>query len=373
MIWSSGNLIARLRETINHPIQLPDYPITKFTIYAVTEAPLWITESDVVSLIDMGDAIRALEAGLRAEARGAAANMTKTHVEWIGEDGGHSTLHAIGAAFPEAAFAGTKTWAHAAGGATPLLILFDARTGALRAVIEAFGLGQLRTGAASGVATAALAAPDARQLAIIGTGRQALSQIAAVAAVRPLERVRVHGRDSARRAQCAARVRDELGLEAVEAESVGDAVDGAPIVTTATRARAPFLTASMVARGAHINAIGAITPGGAEVAPDVVARCGTVATDSVAQAQKLSSELIGSFGTSPHGWTRVQSLAALVASGRGRAAGDDLTLFKSLGTGISDLSLGLEIYRRAVTAGVGRAFDQPRKVAPRLRAGIGKI
>ena len=98
----------------------------------MNQTPLWITEADVVAVMDMPRAIAALEAGLRAEARGTASNMTKTHVEWpVG--GAHATLHAIGAAFTEAGVVGTKTWAHTPGGATPLLILYDASTGALRA------------------------------------------------------------------------------------------------------------------------------------------------------------------------------------------------------------------------------------------------
>ena len=338
------------------------------------ESPLWITEADVVSIMDMADAIRALEAGLRAEARGAAINMAKTHVEWSsghsagsGQGAAHSTLHAIGAAFVDEGFAGTKTWAHTEGGATPVLVLFDSRTGALKAILEAFALGQLRTGAASGVATAILAAPSADELAVIGTGKQSISQVGAVAAVRSLKRVRVFGRDASRRAQCAARVRDELGLDACEATTIAEAVRDAPIVTLVTRAREPFLTASMVARGAHVNAVGAITPAGAEVAVDVLARCGQVVVDSVEQAQRLSSELIAYFGSAPEGWTRVQSLASSIASGRGRAAGDDVTLFKSLGMGVSDLSLAIEVYARAVKAGIGRPFAHPVKVSPRLR------
>jgi len=337
------------------------------------ESPLWITEADVVAVMDMADAIRALEAGLRAEARGDAINMAKTHVEWSsassghGQAAAHSTLHAIGAAFVDEGFVGTKTWAHTEGGATPVLVLFDSRTGALKAILEAFALGQMRTGAASGVATAVLAAPGADELAIIGTGKQSIPQIAAVAAVRSLKRVRVFGRDAGRRAQCAARVRDELGLDAREATTVVEAVGDAPIVTLVTRAREPFLTASMVADGAHINAVGAITPAGAEVAVDVLARCGQVVVDSVAQAQRLSSELIAYFGSAPDGWARVQSLATSVASGRGRAASDDVTLFKSLGMGVSDLSLAIEVYTRAVKAGIGRSFAHPVKVPPRLR------
>jgi alanine dehydrogenase len=227
--------------------------------------PLWITEADVVAIMDMPRAIEALETGLRAEAQGTAANMTKTHVEWS-VHGEHATLHAIGAAFPAAGIVGTKTWAHTPGGATPLLILYDAATGALKAIVEAFALGQLRTGAASGVATRWLAAATADELALIGTGKQSLTQVAAVAAVRRLKRVRVFGRDAGRRARAAARVREELGLDAVEATTVEDAVRGAPIITAVTRAREPFLHASMVSRGAHINAVGAIVPSGAEIA-----------------------------------------------------------------------------------------------------------
>jgi len=337
----------------------------------MSESPLWITEADVVAVMDMADAIRALEAGLRAEARGAAINMAKTHVEWssgtAGQAAAHSTLHAIGAAFVDEGFVGTKTWAHTAGGATPVLVLFNSRTGALKAILEAFALGQMRTGAASGVATAVLSAPGADELALIGTGKQSIAQVAAVAAVRSLKHVRVFGRDAGRRAQCATRVRDELGLDAREATTVAEAVRDAPIVTLVTRAREPFLTASMVARGAHINAVGAITPAGAEVAVDVLARCGQVVADSVAQAQRLSSELIAYFGSAPDGWTRVQSLATIVASGRSRAADDDVTLFKSLGMGVSDLSLAIEVYAHAVKAGIGRSFAHPVKAQPRLR------
>src|SRR5918911_411635 len=183
------------------------------------EAPLWIAESDVVALMDMGGAVGALERGLLAEARGEAQNMVKTHATW----GRGSTLHAIGAVFPAEGFAGTKTWAHTEGGATPLLVLFDSGNGSLRAVVEAFALGQMRTGSASGVATRWLARRDAEDFAIIGTGKQAITQVAAVLAVRPVKRVRVFGRDGERRAQFAARVEKEFEVEAVPARSVEEA------------------------------------------------------------------------------------------------------------------------------------------------------
>jgi ornithine cyclodeaminase/alanine dehydrogenase-like protein (mu-crystallin family) len=325
--------------------------------------PLWISESDVVAMMDFAGAIAALERGLLAEAQCDAHNMVKTHVEW---EGG-ATLHAIGGVFPKEGFAGTKTWAHTKGGATPLLLLFDSANGALRAVIEAFALGQMRTGAASGVATKWLAAADADDFAIVGTGKQALTQVAAVAAVRPIRRVRVFGRNQERLAAFVKRVQQELGLAVEAAASIAEAVEGASIVTAVTRATEPILTAAMLVRGAHINTVGAIVPTRVELARDVLARAGKIVADSVPQARQLSRELIDFCGDDAAAWSRVWPLAAIVAGKGRRSPDDDLTVFKSLGMGISDLALGIELYRRAVALGAGRALEHPRKIAPRLR------
>ncbi len=316
-------------------------------------------------MMDMGDAIQALEKGLLAEVQGDAANMAKTHVAW---DSG-STLHAIGAVFPNKGFAGTKTWAHTEGGATPLLILFNSETGALKAIFEAFALGQLRTAGASGVATNWLAAKDADDLAIIGTGKQAITQVAAVLAVRPIKRIRVFGRNEERRASFAERVEKEFELETIAYNSIAETVEGASIITAATRATEPVIKAGMIASGAHINAIGAIVPSRAEVSRDVLERCSQIVVDSLPQAQKLSRELIEFFGPADQdGWKRVKSLAELVATREARKPSADLTLFKSLGMGISDVSLGMELYREARARGLGREFAQPERATPRLRS-----
>ena len=326
-------------------------------------SPLWISEADVVSLMNMQEAIAALEKGLLAEAHGDAQNMVKTHVAW----GDGATLHAIGAVFPQAGFAGTKTWAHTPGGATPLLILCDSNNGSLKAIIEAFALGQMRTAGASGVATQWLAAADADEFAMIGTGKQAMAQVAAVLAVRPIRRIRAFSRNEDRRKQFVERVKTEFGVEAVAAASVREAVQGAAIISVATRATEPILGADMIERSAHINSVGAIVPSRAEVAADVIARSTQIVTDSIPQARQLSRELIEFFGANPEKWSSVRSLASLVASRRPRLPKDDLTLFKSLGMGISDLSLGIELYRKAVDSGTGRRFPHPLKVALRLR------
>lgn len=328
-----------------------------------SKAPaLWISESEVTSLLDMGTAMAALEQGLQLEARGEATNMTKTHVAWPG-----GNLHAIGASFTGAGIVGTKTWAYTPRGSTPLLILFDSASGALRAVIEAFALGQLRTASASGVATRRLARPEARTFAIIGTGEQALPQAAAVVAVRPIDAVRVFGRDPERRAAFVKRIEEELGVSAGGADSVAAAVDGADIITLVTRATAPFLRAGMVARGAHVNAVGAITQERAEFEPEILDRCDPIVVDSVDQTKRLSREFSTYFEQGRKPWSSVTPLSALVAGSAGRPQGSDLTMFKAMGMGVSDLALGIRCYREAAQQGLGRSIPHPERARIRLR------
>ena len=316
---------------------------------------LWITEAEVVRLMDMKGAIAALDRALALEAAGKAENMVKTHAIW----GGHHTLHAIGATFPDEGFVGTKTWAHA-NGAAPLLILFDSHNGSLKAIIEAFALGQLRTGGISGLATKYLAADGACDMALIGTGKQAMTQLAAVAAVRPLRRVRAFSRDGAARAEFVGRARKALGIECRGGNlgrasgrrrrhrDLGDARDRAhPRVPAWSRP------------GTHVNAVGAISPERAEFEPALLSRCAAVVADSVPQVKNLSREFMQYYGRDESKWRAVRPLSAVVAEGKGRPAGADLTLFKAMGMGISDLALGIEILRRA-----SRAAPRPRISAP---------
>ncbi len=218
---------------------------------------MWIREEDVVATVDLPAAIDAVEDALRSAARGAARGMEKTHVAW----GDGHTLHAIGAVDEAAGLVATKTWAHTGGGATPLVVVWDAEAGQLLAIIEAFALGQLRTGAMTGVATRWLAPTDATTAALIGTGKQGAAQLAAMAAARSLDLVAVYSPNETRRRAFVARAQAERWPFAVrEAASVEDAVAGAHIVTTATRATEPFLHAGSVEPGSLVNAVGAITP-----------------------------------------------------------------------------------------------------------------
>jgi len=282
---------------------------------------LWISEAAVVERLTLPRAIDAVERALAREAVGAARTMLKTHLAW----GDGHTLHAIGGL--DGDLVGTKTWAHTAGGASPLLILWSSETGERRAVIEAFALGQLRTAAMSGLATRLLADPATATVAVIGTGKQALPQVSALTTVLPVEEVRVFGRDPGRRTAMVGAIEREIGVRGVAATSVVDAAAGAGVITTVTRATEPFLESSMVPAGAHVNAVGAITRDRAEVAADVVDRA-FVVTDSVEQATALAREVDG---------RDLHALSSLIGGERPVA---DVTLFKAMGIGLADVALG---------------------------------
>jgi alanine dehydrogenase len=317
---------------------------------------LWITEQDVAAHLRIGDAVPELAAAFRSLAVGAARTLPKSHLAW--PDGIDplplATLHSISGVLPDRSIAGTKTWVHTPRGSRPVVILFDTRDGSLLAVLEAFVLGQVRTAAVSALATDLLAPSPASTMVIVGTGRQALPQVAAVAAVRPsLKRVIAIGRYADRTRAFADRAAAALDLDVVVGTSVTSAVADAQVVTLATRATSAVLPTECVHDGLHINAIGAITPERAEFEPSLAGRCRVVAVDSVAQARALSQELRAAFGADEDAWARVRDLGSLLADSGGEPASAGPTLFKALGIGLADTALAALAYARVVGAGAG--------------------
>jgi len=235
--------------------------------------------------------------------------------------------------------------------------LFLSTTGEMAALIEAGALGQIRTGAASGVATKYLANPNARTAGIIGTGYQARTQLEAVAAVRRLDRVRAFGRDPQRRANFCREMTERIGV-AVEAASSGeDAVKGADIIITATSATKVVLESEWLAPGMHINAMGANWPQKRELDAASVARADKIVVDSIEQSKMEAGDLIQAFGEDEKRWNAVQELSQIVA---GKAAGrtnpNQITLFKSNGIATWDLAAAVRVFELAVTRNKGKTI-----------------
>ncbi|MEJ2885714.1 ornithine cyclodeaminase family protein [Actinomycetospora aeridis] len=291
------------------------------------------TEDDVRSGPTVPAVIDALERVLTHEADGTAWNVDKTMSTWpVGT--GRGSAHALGAVDLTADLTIFKTWVNTPAGASALMTVFAAADGATLGVAEAGAAGALRTAGIAAVATRWLADPDADELAVLGAGRQALRQVEAVAAVRPLRRVRLWNRTAAGAEALARKVRDELGLRADVAASVDDATRDAPVVTAITRADEPFLEARHLAAGAHLNAVGAILPTHAELAPDVLAASALTVVDSEPNARRGSREL-----GERDDWGSVHTLAEVVAGKVTRPAAPRLTVFKPMGMGLSDLAV----------------------------------
>ncbi len=314
------------------------------------KSAIWLSEEDVASLVSLNDTIDELEKGMRALGQGKAFNIPKA----LGSVGKAASMHSLGSALTEAGFCGYKNWINTPRGAKAVFILFDAHEGRLLAVMEANTLGQLRTSAMTGLGTKWLAPEQAAEMAIIGTGRQALAQIAAVNAVRPLRRLRVWSPTPEKRQAFCEKAREHFTMEIVEADTLEAAVEGAPIVTTITRASQPFLHGALLARGAHLNAVGAILPSNAELHQDVFERVGLIAVDDVPNVRKASREFMDYFDQDGRDWSQVRALGELIADGGRTLTGGDITLFKSVGMGISDLAVAAIVYQRASAAALGR-------------------
>ncbi|MBS1677615.1 MAG: ornithine cyclodeaminase family protein [Actinobacteria bacterium] len=321
-------------------------------------APLWISDAVAAELLPLAEAIDVLADAHRAYLEGRAGNMARAHLRWEG-----SILHAVGGVLDQ--YAGTKTWLYTPGGAKPLLILFSLRDGSVAAAVEAFGMGKNRTAATSGLATRVMARSDATTLALLGTGSQAFAQAQAVAAVRDLTEIRLFGRDAGRREGLAERLRAELGVAVTPCGSAEEAVADADVVTTVTRSSEPFLSGAALRSGMHVNAVGAIVPTRRELDVSAVARFGRIAVDSVPQAEADAGELIAAVAAGELAWEAVAELGAVVAEAPPRDPAE-LTLFKSLGVGIADVAIGVELLRRARSAGAGEPL--PGSVSERYQA-----
>src|SRR5712671_3666573 len=191
---------------------------------------LLLTEADVRSLLTMPVALEVVEDSLRLQGEGKLVLHPRRRLKMPD----NALLHYMAAGDSVHGYMGMKIYTSVRGAGRFVVPLYRSATGEMLALIEADALGQIRTGAASGVATKYLANPDARTLGIIGTGYQARTQLEAVAAVRPLERVRAFGRDAERRATFCREMTAKIGVEVQPANSAEETVRDAEIVITAT-------------------------------------------------------------------------------------------------------------------------------------------
>ncbi len=318
---------------------------------------IFLNEREVASLLPMGDVLTALEGAFRAQAAKQICMPLRTVATtdggilgaMPGSIGGESA--ALGAKlvtfFPGNAATGMHT--HQA-----LVALFDPRTGQPQAIMDGRFITEIRTAAASALATRALARPDARVVAILGTGVQARAHMSALREVMHIEELRVWGRTQTK----AADLVDFAGkceLRARVATSPSDACHGAGVVCTVTSARDPILASSDIDSGTHVNAVGMSGPTARELPGELMARA-TIVVDSMDGALNESANIILTMRESRLPAKPALTLLCDVIAGKapGRRSHDDITIFDSLGIAIEDVACARLVYERAVAGGVGK-------------------
>jgi ornithine cyclodeaminase/alanine dehydrogenase-like protein (mu-crystallin family) len=304
---------------------------------------LHLSEEDVAALLSPADAVAAIEACFERMARGAVENRPRYR---LGLQGG--VLAVMAAADLELGFAGAKTYCAVGGGARFEVLLFHADRPELAAVIDADKLGQLRTGAASGVAAKYLARPGAASLGVIGCGWQAESQVACIRAALPsIERVVAYCRTPEKLEAFCSKVGAEPG-ESHRDAAVQD------VVVTATNSRDPVLRGEWLNPGALVCAMGANNGTSRELDNVVLERATFVCCDSVEDARLESADLIEPVEAGVLDWLEVYELQQVVGGELpGRSAGDDVVVFKSNGLAAWDVAAAAAVLEKARAAGAG--------------------
>ena len=314
---------------------------------------LYLTEAEVRGLLTTDLALPAVEAAFRKLALDEAVNVPRQRCQTDAV-----MLHVLPAAAKTLNALGLKAYTTGRFSAQFHIYLFDPKAGGLTAVVEADHLGAVRTGAATGVATKLLARPDAATVGLIGTGKQARTQLEAVCKVRRIRKALVFGRDATKRAAFVAEMSATCEVEVVPAASAEEAVRGHDIVITATNARDPVLFGKWLTEGCHVNLIGSNFLSRAEADVEVFRRAKLVTIDSKDQGRMEAGDFTAALDQGVLHWTDVRELApVLVGRYPGRQSPADVTVFKSLGLGVEDIAVAVKVVELARAKGVGSVLE----------------
>jgi alanine dehydrogenase len=345
---------------------------------------LLLSNHDVESVLDMADCLDAMEDAYRelGEGRGASGVRSEILTPTARDDSLYSLLTMAGVA-PKFGIGAVRinsdilTWPQTPHGlkrvkipAAPndryvgLVLLFSIATGEPLAIYPDGVVQRMRVAATCGLAAKHLARPDAQVVGLLGTGWQAGGQAAAIAAVRPIARIRCYSPDADRRANFARETAARLGIEVVPVATAREAVAGADVVMCATSSMQPVLSADWIEPGMHVSSLKRL-----ELDASVAAAADTVVT----HVRSAPSEIVRTAGADLARATEVEKtklssamrqdelpdLADLLL-GRtpGRRSERDVTLFLNyMGLGYQFAATGHVIWRRAQERGIGRRLD----------------
>ncbi len=266
----------------------------------------------------------------------------------------NTLLHVMSASIPSLGIMGLKAYATGREVAGEFaVLLFDERTGRLMAKLQADALGQIRTGAASALATSYLGRKDSTIGAIIGTGLQAETQLLALDHVRELKEIRIYSRSEENRLVFIRKMQPKVKSKLVNSRNAEECVRDADIIATITTSKTPVVLGECLKAGSHINAAGTNWANKRELDENAVRRCSLICVDSREQSRIEAGDLIGVI----EDWYTVWELSDVVQGRVARTSPDQITLFKSNGIAMEDIAAALHVYKKLVPAFRGPASD----------------
>lgn len=310
---------------------------------------LFLTDADVDRCITLAEMIPAIAEMQAHFGQGQAVNLTRRRVA---TPGGY--LAVMGGALDYAGVLGVKTFTHTRSGYSFQVSLYDAATGALLLYTQANRLGQLRTGATTGVAVRHLANPGPLQVGIIGTGNQAGDQLRAVCAVREVSAVRAFSRNPDNRQAFAERMTADLGLPVRAAASNRDAVADCDVVIAIAAAQTPVVQGEWLSAGATVIGAGPTLRRFREVDDATIAGAHRHFVDSLDQAPLECGDIAAAVDLGLTQWSRFYELRHVVAGViPGRTQPDAKIYCKLMGTGVADVAAAKLALERAQALGIG--------------------
>jgi len=310
---------------------------------------IFLTEEEVVRLLPINEAVDCLESAFIQQGQDNVRSHPRNRTQ-SGAMGVTMMVSVLGGS----GFGGFKVMG--GGYRSSMVTLYGEDPPKMLAMMESRELGQIRTGAASGVATKYMAREDATTVGMVGTGHQAISQLTAVCAVRPITQVKAYSRNLERRTAFCSDMADLLGIEVVAVESAKEAVAGTDIVIAITNVQTldPVILGEWLEPGMHINAAGANSLNRRELDDTAVTRSSIVVADAIDQAKIECADLVVPINAGRLGWDSILELGQVVTGQkRGRTSSGDITLFESQGIGMEDVAVAAHVFAKARSEGTG--------------------
>ena len=325
---------------------------------------LILSRQDVEAVLTMPDTIAAVEAGFRDLALGNVVMPQRVATPIASHNGLHLSMPAFVAGDPGiltikvVTVFGNNVVQYHEPTIQGVLLLHDARTGRALSLMDAEYLTAMRTGAASGVATRWLARQDAHVVTLFGAGAQGGPQLAAMCAVRPIDRALVVTRTGEHDDTFARRMATQLNIAVEPTRDVRAAVEQADIICTATNSPDPLFDGNWLRPGTHINAVGAYTRTMRELDTTTMRRS-RVYVDRIEAALTEAGDIVIPISEGAFTQDHLAGELGAVLTGKvpGRTDLSEITIFKSVGMAVQDAVTAPIVYARALEQGLGQQTE----------------